>query len=251
MALAPSAEAKISLVCIESDGGFNLSQSGEVIVQAISNEKVLLQKIFRDGNWMSKKQYVEFYCDKPDGLPKYRLINCSDAEAEMLPAGACPVVNDRTIMLEAKHASLQPKKIIAQNQGYWPYYALTLRSTITDVWVKELRFDVALSGLGKDNGTSVRMTSAENPSVPLGQTLLGWKNNNAASGVVVVGFDDPIRVPYGKPITLNLQFQGLNETSASVAEDNQVAITIKDLVLEDDRRFYFESKPQVNTYRSH
>lgn len=246
---SPSAMAKIELVCIDSDGGLNLSRSGEVVLQAISNEKILLQKIFQDGNWMSKKKYVEFYCETPNGLPKYKLINCDSTEAEALPAGGCPVINERTIMLEAKHASLQPKKIIAYSQGYLPYYAITLTAPVADVLVKELRLDVALSGLDKDASTSVKIVSAGNTSEVLGQTLLGWKNNRAENGVVVTGFDKPILVAYGKPVTLNLQFKGLTETGTGGVEDNAVSVTINDIVQTPQHRFYFESKAQVNRYQ--
>lgn len=244
---SPGAMAKITLKCIDTDGGLNLAQRGEVTVQALSNNQVLLTKIFQDQNWVSQKKYVEFYCNDANSLPKYRLIDCGAKEANTLPAEACPSESKGSIMLEAKHASVQPKSILAQTVGYQPYYTVSLMAPVEAVKLEEIRFDLNLFGLKKGANTTVKMVG-DDPNIRIGKPLLGWKNGSNFDGVIVVRFDTPLLVEFGYPQTLNLWFEGLEETSEAKTDDNEVSITITNLRLEDDKRFYFESKPQVNRY---
>ncbi|NCP67479.1 hypothetical protein GW756_02250 [bacterium] len=244
-AFAPSASAKLNVSCSDSDGGINIAKSGEVTIKASNGETVLLERTFRDRNWLGKKSYVEFFCDDAGHFPKYKLIDCALTPSSDLAPGACPSADRGSIMLEAKHASQQPTQIIAQEKDYLPFYAVSLIAPVENVWVSELRFEVLLNGLERGQNTWVKIAQESN-QLSLGQAMLAWEN--VQSGIVVVRFDEPLLVKLGTPLDVKMSFQGLAENGTKQEADNQISVTIKDLKLASEGRFYYESKPQINKF---
>jgi hypothetical protein len=247
---AATAEAKIKISCIDSDGGLNLQYEGEVTVMASLENKILMQRSFRDRNWLGKKKYIEFYCDEAAEFPLYKFVNCDSSEAAGLPASACPSAKKGGVMLEARHASVQPKAILESRDEIRPYYKLSLSAPVDNVSVKAIRFQINLGGLVQGSNTAMRVTEFEKQET-LKNTMLAWDKANPSQATGLLQLDPPLKLTAGSSKTLTLWLQNLIETPANTIADNQVSVTIENIELEDYTNIYFESKPQVNTFLSY
>lgn len=242
-----TAHAQLQVKCADSDGGLNVRREGEVTVTAVHNDRVLFQQSFRDRNWLSKKTYIEFYCDDKAEFPKYKIVDCQANESKLLPGGSCPSLEKGSIMMEARHASLQPKNIVSSEVDFRPYYALSVTAPVDTVYIKGLRLKVNIGGLARGNNTWVKFTRAGS-SLPIGNTLLGWDQSAAPQATVLVRFNEPYAINVGPPQTFNLWLQGLAETHPNIISDNQIAVTIEAIDMEPDARMYYETKPQFNRF---
>lgn len=240
--------ADLVIKCTDSDGGLNLPQEGEVTVTATHKDRVILQKSLRDTNWLKSKKYVEFYCDEAKQWPQYKIISCDDAlEYQYLPSHACPSVAKGSIMLEARHASGQPKNITDSPQIFKPYYKLSVTATVEPVFLKTLRLNIAIRGFKKSSQVRFKITRESN-TIPLGNTLIAWNQTEVQQATAIVRLDQPLEIEVGTPQILTVWLQGLEEILPYISNDNQIVVTIEDLELSSNYKLYFESKPQINRF---
>ncbi len=244
-----SAEAKLKISCIDSDGGLNLTHNGEVTVTASHGDSVLMQRTFSDTNWLGQKKYVEFYCDGAAQFPLYKLIDCNSNEATSLPSGACPSAEKGSIMLEARHASEQPKAIVASSSEFLPYYNISLAAPVDDVFVKSIRFNLHLGGLVQGENAAIMVTEA-GQTTALNNTMLAWDNGNYSHATVILQLDHPLKINMGTSKILTLWLQDLVETAPNIQSDNQISVSVESIELNSYTKIYVESKAQINSFES-